>query len=243
MRRSRIILRVVILLALIAGAMYGIYYFLYTYRIDPEQTYVDGNTHYTDQEIIDLVMTGPLGDNSLYLSFRYKDKKIEDVPFVDSITVTVLSKDSIRISVYEKALAGYVVYLDHYMYFDKDGYIVESSNVLTDGIPQVSGLDFSGAALGRCLIEYDTDVFNRTLEVTKLMEKYKLKVDRIHFHEGGKITLYFGKVRVDLGNQATYLEDKVMCMKEILKRLGDREGVLDMEEYSFEGIYVFSPDT
>ena len=31
-------------------------------------------------------------------------------------------------SVYEKAVAGYVEYLDKYMYFDKDGTVVEASD-------------------------------------------------------------------------------------------------------------------
>ncbi|MCR4895798.1 MAG: cell division protein FtsQ/DivIB [Lachnospiraceae bacterium] len=242
MRRSRIIIRIVILLALIAALLYGVYYVLTNYRISPEKTYVEGNTHYTDREITDMVMSGPLGDNSLVLSFRFKDKKIEDVPFVDSVTVTILSRDSVRISVYEKALAGYVKYLDHYFYFDKDGYVVESSNLLTQGIPQVTGLDFSGVALGERLIEDNEDIFEKTLQLTKLMDKYVLSVDRIHFHGTGRVTLYFGDVRVDLGNEAAYLEDKVMRLPEILKHLTDKKGVLDMEEYNFEGIYIFSPD-
>ena len=97
----------------------GIEYFIEIYRVDPAKIYVDGNTHYTNQQIIDIVMDGPLGDNSVVLSLKYKNKKITDVPFVDAITVEVVSSDSIRIRVFEKALAGYVKYLDRYIYFDK----------------------------------------------------------------------------------------------------------------------------
>ena len=56
--------------------------------------------------------------------------------------VNILTPNTIRISVYEKALAGYVEYLGRYMYFDRDGTVVESSSERTRGIPQVTGLRF-----------------------------------------------------------------------------------------------------
>ena len=107
-----------------------------------KNVYVDGNVHYTDEEIMNIVMEGTLGDNSLFLSMKYKNKGIDNIPFVQTMDVDILSPDTIRITVYEKSLAGYVEYLGNYMYFDKDGTIVESSTNKTAGIPQVTGLSF-----------------------------------------------------------------------------------------------------
>ena len=63
--RSRIIRRIVIigilLLALGGGAV--ALHSVYTVRT----VYVEGNVHYTEDEIKEIVMAGPLGDNSLYL--------------------------------------------------------------------------------------------------------------------------------------------------------------------------------
>ena len=61
-------------------------------------------------------------------------------------------------------------YLDRYIYFDKDGTVVESSDVLTKGIPQVTGISFSGIQVGKPLTSEDTDIFLRTLESTSIME-------------------------------------------------------------------------
>ena len=188
-------------------------------------------------------MTGPLGDNSIVLSMKYKSRKITDVPFVDAITVEVVSSDSIRIRVFEKALAGYVKYLDRYIYFDKDGTVVESSDVLTKGIPQVTGITFSGIQVGKPLTTDDTDIFLRTLDLTKLLAKYELSADRIHVHVNGEVTIYFGNIRVDLGTDEQGIEDKVMLLGTFLERVETLSGVLDMEEYNEEGIYVFKPDT
>lgn len=242
-KRTRIIVRIVIVLAMIAGVLYAGYYFITKYRIDPEKIYVEGNSHYSNEEICGMVLGGMLGDNSVYLSIKYKNKKITDVPFVDAISVSVLSDDSIKISVYEKALAGYVCYLDHYIYFDKDGYVVESSNILTPGIPQVTGIAFNSVEVGKKLGTGDTDIFERTLDLTKLMDKYSLVVDRIYFHDGGRVTLYFGDVRVNLGDDTAHIEDKVMNLPQFLEKLNGKIGVLDMEEYDeTNGIYIFTAD-
>jgi len=241
--RTRLIIGIVVALGLVAAALGGAYYLLTSYRIDPEKIVVEGNKHYSSKEISDMVMEGPLGDNSLVLSLKYKNKKITDVPFVDSISVSVTGHDSIRISVFEKALAGYVKYLDRYIYFDKDGYVVESSQVKTDGIPQVTGIAFSSIEIGKKLGSGDTDYFSRTLDITKLMDKYDLKVDKIQFHDDGKITLCFGNVRVALGDDSAHIEDKVMDLPFFLENLVGKSGVLDMEEYDeTSGIYVFKSD-
>ena len=242
-RAVRRIMVPLLIFLLIFACVMGIAYFLEIYRVDPAKIYVDGNTHYSNQEIIDTVMTGPLGDNSIVLSMKYKNRKITDVPFVDAITVEVVSSDSIRIRVFEKALAGYVKYLDRYIYFDKDGTVVESSDVLTKGIPQVTGINFSGIQVGKPLTTDDTDIFLRTLDLTKLLAKYELSADRIHFHGNGEVTIYFGNIRVDLGTDEQGIEDKVMLLGKFLERVESLSGVLDMEEYNEEGIYVFKPDT
>ena len=47
-----------------------------------------------------------------------------------------------EIIIYEKSIVGYVSYMSSYMYFDKDGIVVESSSSQLDGVPWVTGLDF-----------------------------------------------------------------------------------------------------
>ena len=132
---------------------------------------VEGNVHYTDKEIEDIVMAGPLGNNSLYLSLKYKNKGIENVPFVETMDVSIVSPKSIQITVYEKALAGYVEYLGQYMYFDKDGIIVEGSNVKTSSIPQVTGLNFGYVVLYEKLPVDSDDIFKEILSITQLLTK------------------------------------------------------------------------
>ena len=205
--------------------------------------YVEGNAHYTKEEIQNFVMEGVLGDNSLYLSMKYRNKGVENIPFVDVMDVSIISPDTIKITVYEKALVGYVKYLDTYMYFDKDGYVVESSAVKIKGIPQVTGLSFDYMVLDEPLPVEDESVFAGILDITKLLNKYELESEKIYFHTSGEITVYFGDVKVALGNEPARLEDKIVLLPTFLSELAGKSGTLQMDKYDEgSGKYTFKPD-
>ena len=192
--------------------------------------FVDGNVHYTDDEITSMVMDGAFGDNSIYLFLKYRNKEIKDVPFIETMSVSIESSDTVRITVYEKTLAGYVEYLDRLLYFDRDGTVVESSQIKTQGVPLVTGIGFDHAILYEPLPVENTEVFGEVLDVTQLMDKYQLDVDRIHFTGNMELILYFGNVEVDIGN-ADFIDEKVMVLPDILSKLGDKKGRINLTEY------------
>lgn len=234
----------IILLALVilAAAALGVCaYIKTTYTV--KTVYVEGNVHYSEDEIKAIVMDGILGDNSLYLSLKYRNKGIEGVPFVDVMDVKVLAPDTIKIIVYEKTLTGYIEYMDTYLYFDKDGYLVESSSMKTAGVPQITGLEFDHAVVGQQLPVENKDIFNNILNITKLLKKYELSAEKIYFNGSGDITVYFGQVKVALGNDAVTLEDKLMLLPELLPSLEGKSGTLQMISYDESGgKYTFKPE-
>ena len=126
---------------MLAAALISAYVYIIT-NYTVTTVYVEGNVHYTNEEIMDMVMEGRYGNNSLLLSLKYKDKSIVGVPFIEKMDVSVVDPHAVKIEVYEKTLAGYVEHLERYMYFDKDGIVVESSKEKTPGIPMVTGLAF-----------------------------------------------------------------------------------------------------
>ena len=194
-----------------------------------ETIYVEGNVHYTNEEIIQMVTSERLGDNSLYLSLKYKNKGIRGIPFIENMDVKVLAPDTIKIVVYEKAVAGYVEYLDKYMYFDKDGTVVEASDAKTAGIPQVTGIPFNQVVLYEPLPVDNQEVFKEILYMTQILSKYEISAD--------KMTLYFGDVRVKLGNDDN-VEEKISRLKQILPAAAGTKGVFHMENYSGSGSNV-----
>lgn len=239
-KRKNIVLKILIFLVLVA-VLLGISFHLLSYYT-VTTVYVEGNLHYSTEEIQDMVMEGPLGHNSLYLSMKYKEKGVEDIPFVDVMDVDILAPDTIKIMVYEKSLAGYVEFMDTYMYFDKDGYVIESSDVKTIGVPQITGLKFDHLVLGEQLPIEDEDVFETIMDITKLLGKYELVVEKIHYKSHLDITLIFDKIKVALGSDER-LEEKIMDLPVFLKDLQGKSGTLRMENYSEgEKMVVFEMD-
>lgn len=227
-KRSKfgVVLIILIMLALLMG---GFYYFISTRSV--KTVYVEGNVHYTQEEIKDMVMKGPLGNNSFYLSLKYRDKGVENIPFVDVMNVEVLSPDTIKIVVYEKALAGYVEFMDSFIYFDRDGYMVETSNVRTMGIPQVAGLKFEHVVLGEKIPVQDDGIFETVMNIANLLDKYEIAAEKIYFQSDMDIVLYMGELRVLLGKSVN-LEEKIMVLPTIISYLEDTSGVLHLENYT-----------
>ncbi len=213
------------LAALIAGYAYIVHNYTVT------TVYVEGNVHYSNEEIIAMVMNGRFGSNSLFLAMKYKDKGMEDVPFIQAMDVTVEAKDTIRITVYEKALAGCVAYLGRYIYFDKDGIVVETSTEKTQGIPQVTGLQFDHVILHEKLPVDKPEVFQKVLNITQQLDKYSMKADKIYFDPDYQVTLMFGDVKVALGDDE-FIDEKIMKLQYMLPSLEGKKGTLDMREYS-----------
>ena len=236
-RLLRILLAVVVALAVVCGLLVFLWY---NYSIT--SVTVSGNSHYTDEEIKDMVFTGPYSYNSLVLSVMYRNKTIRDIPFIEKMDVDIVSSDSVRINVYEKAVAGYVEYLGHYMYFDKDGIVVESSNRVIEGIPFVTGLTFDHVVLHEPLPVKRPAVFLTILNVTQLLGKYEIETDRIAFDSDDNITLYFGNARVSLGTD-DFIDEKINEMHLLLPQLQGYSGTLHMENYVGEDVnFSFDKD-
>lgn len=191
---------------------------------------VEGNVHYTNDEIVEMVIKNKWDQNSVYLSLKYKNKGIKGIPFIEKMSVDILAPDTINIIVYEKAVAGYIEYLGKYMYFDKDGIIVETSDVKTEGIPQITGLQFDYVVLHESLPVENEEIFQSILDITQLLEKYEISVDRIYFDKNNQMILYFENIRVRLGDISN-IDDKIICLKAILPELEGKTGVLRMENY------------
>ena len=228
-KKALVILIVIIILALASAGAY--LYIKERYHI--ENVVVEGNYHYTDDDIKDMVIGEGLSENSLYLSYKYKHKEITDIPFVETMDVIIESPDTVRIVVYEKTLAGYVEFLGNYIYFDKDGIVCEASKVKTLGIPEVIGVEFPSVVLHEKLPADDPELFSKVLNITKLMEKYGVYAEKLYFAPNGNLSLYIGDVVASLGNDDN-IDIKIMNLPSILKNIEGKSGILHMENYNEE---------
>ena len=123
------------------------------------------------------------------------------------------------------------------MYFDKDGTVVEASDAKTAGIPQVTGIPFNQVVLYEPLPVDNQGVFKEILYMTQILSKYEISADKIYFDDSYEMTLYFGDVRVKLGNDDN-VEEKISRLKQILPAAAGTKGVFHMENYSGSGSNV-----
>lgn len=227
-RIRHVLLIMLVLLLLGIGLLLGYRWFVDKYTI--KDVSVEGAVHYTDEEIKEIVMSGKYGNNSWFLARKYKNKEIDNLPFIETINVSIESSDRVRIVVYEKALAGFVEYLGRYIYFDKDGIVVESSTIRTLGVPEVVGVDFDYIVLHEKLPAKDDSLFKRVLNMTQLMTKYGVNAEKMYFKNNGEVVLYYQDITINLGKDDN-LDIKVLNLPSLLKNLEGMSGTLRMENY------------
>ena len=204
--------------------------FFLTFRIT--EVKVTGNTYHTEEEIKEHVMGGFLEQNSLLLYLKYRYIGIEDVPFVEKITVTRKSNNKVVIRVYEKSLTASVKYMGQYVYFDKDGIVLESLSEPVEGVPCIEGITFSGFVLYEKLQVEDEGIFKKILDLSQLLERYQLQVEEIRFARDNEVVLRSGNVRVFLGNREFY-DEQIVALSEIFPKALEQNmsGDIDMENY------------
>lgn len=187
------------------------------------------SSHYTEEELEDLIFTNRACYNSIYLFWKYNIKKEEpDIPFIEKLEVTIQSPTKVKVTTYEKGIVGYIEVLDSYVYFDKDGIVVEISGVCIDNALKVSGVSANTVQKGKKLPLEDDAVFKILLNLTQLLDKHGVHPERVHFSENNEITMYFGEAKVQLGKDEN-MDEKIVRLKNIVPSIEGKKGTLHME--------------
>lgn len=204
--------------------------FLYLSTFNLKEIQVSGCETVDEQTIIDAVESRSFADNTILLYLMNKIKPIDDIPFVSKLEIEFLSKNTVSVTVYEKSMAGCVEYMDGYVYFDKDGIILESSSEMIEGVPCIKGLNFSQWELGSKLPIEDKSKFQSILSITQLIDKYELDIDGIKFTAENEIILIHEGITIELG-EGEYLAIQMMNLGSILEGLEGLEGTLYMKDF------------
>ena len=169
--------------------------------------------------------------NTLIVYLESKLKPIEDIPFVAKMDISISSPNEIDVMVYEKSIAGCVEYMNGYVYFDKDGIVLDASNELIAGVPCIKGLNFTEWEIGKKLPIDDESRFQSILSITQLVDKYELEIDGIEFTAENEIVLFHKGITIELG-EGEYLAIQMMNLGSILEGLEGMEGTLYMKDFN-----------
>jgi len=202
----------------------------------------NGSEQYTDEELAEYLFETDMSANPFVFWWMDKFGEHVEIPFIEKYDVELEGLTSFNVTFYDKSIVGYIEYMGSYKYFDKDGIVVESSPVLLPDIPYITGINVDYIVLHEKLPVNNEKLFDILLDVTQLISKYDIAVEKINISEKLEIKLYIGNVRVELGD-GDDLSEKMMVLKDIIPQLVDVSGVLDMKVYDPQrNEYTFKKD-
>ena len=136
-RRRKIGLTAALILLMLLAIAFLIVWKVFTV----ENVVVEGNELYSSEQIEQLVLNDEYSWNSLYVLLKYRIRDTGKVPFVDTMEVTLDDPHTVHVLVYEKGILGcfYIDAIGQYAYFDKDGFVVETSSDEIEDVPKITG--------------------------------------------------------------------------------------------------------
>ena len=193
---------------------------------------VEGNELYDENLIINTVLNDEYSWNSLYVFLKYTFSDTQQLPFIDTMEITMEDPQTLHIRVYEKGLLGYLYIpaIGQNAYFDKDGIVVETSSRVIENVPRMEGLDCSTVVLYEKL-PIDNKLLKQLLTLTQTLKRAELEPDAIVYGVKNAPVLKYDNVSVNLGSME-YLTQKVERIKKILPKVSDMAGTLHLENWS-----------
>lgn len=166
---------------------------------------------------------------------------INNIPMVNNCEVKFELPNTLNIRITEIRLAGYIPYLDQYIYIDSYGKVVSSQTEKIDGIPLIEGLNFSSLKVGNVLKVSNSEALNVIIEITNVLNKYDLSnlIDSIDVTSLDNLKLYVGNIEVILGEIDDYDQKIRMAIEAINNLSPEARGVLSVASTS--GKIYFRP--
>lgn len=235
-RKKRILLfvRILLMLALVFGIMFLIAFKVFTVK----NVVVEGNVLYASESIQEVVLNDEYSWNSLYVFLKYKFVDTDEIPFVDTMEISLDDPHTLHINVYEKGMMGYIYIpgINENAYFDKDGIVVEtSSNAIVD-VPRIDGISCDEVVLYEKLPIKSSDLKN-ILSLTQALKRKKLIPDAITYGIDNAPVLTYGDVSVLIGD-TTLLTKKVERLSTVMPSLSGMSGTLHLEDWNEENTNI-----
>lgn len=230
-KRRKIGLYILLILILLIAA--GVFIVMNVFTV--ENVVVEGNELYSSTQIENMVLNDEYSWNSLYVDLKYRFVDIGEVPFVDTMEVSLDNPHTVHIKVYEKGMLGYLYInsIGQNAYFDKDGFVVETSTEVIDGVPKITGISCEEVVLYEKLQLENSDILRDLLNLTQTLKKYNLLPDEIQYDSNMESVLYYGTIQVKIGSEDN-LSQKVVRLSIILPQLDGLSGTLHLETWTPE---------
>lgn len=205
---------------------------------------VMGNKYLSQEMVSDMLFGTQMEQRTFYARWREKTKEHEELPMISSYSLEFDGLHSVRVNIAEHEVIGGIAYVDTYLYFDMDGYLLCSSSERLEGIPIFSGVVFGQLILYQKAQTDQEDIFADMRLTAQLLAAYGIQAQTVSYDEIGNLMITTGNIRVNLGS-ADELEGKLNELRSMESVLTGLQGELHLEDYSAAGDsggYIFVPD-
>ncbi len=228
-KRRKIALIAFLIFLLVAAVAVLIVWKVFTVQ----EVVVEGNEMYSDEQIRQIVLTDEYSWNSLYVVAKYRLLDTGEVPFVDTMEISLTDPHTLHVVVYEKGILGcfYIESIGQNAYFDKDGFVVETSSEVIPDVPKVTGISCDQVVLYEKLPIEQEQLLGKLLNLTQTLEKYGILPQEIHYDSSLEPTLTYEGVQVVVGS-TDYLPQKAKRLAEILPQLAGMQGTLYLDTWT-----------
>lgn len=203
-----------------------------------ENVEVEGNVLYDEETIKNAVLYDDYSWNSLYVFVKYKFIKTKEIPFIDTMAISLKNPHTLHIKVYEKGRLGYVYVPEMGInaYFDKDGLVVETSEEKINDVPMINGIDCKTVELYEKL-PIDDDNLRDILTLTQSLKRNKMVPESITYGVKNEPVVSYGNVMVVIGD-TTALTQKIARLEAIMPSIEGQNGTLHLEDWSEESTNI-----
>ena len=224
------------LIIFIVAVLLAILWFVFLIR----EVTVEGNTFFPEEEVVKEYQDSFWQRNMLTNMIMDKLGFTDDPPYVRESELSYPSFGELHIKLYEKSILAGVCYSSHYIYFDKDGMVLKTTDEALPDIPYFESEDITDFTMYQTLSTGREELLVQMLNLANRLTYYQLDWDRVTIDTEGYATLYSKKVEVKLGKKTDY-DEILSILPDIMKTSHetDEEGTIDMTNYTAGGSIIF----
>ncbi len=197
---------------------------------------IEGNTYYSQEEMAGMFQKNIWEKNLITFWLMDKLSLTPELAFVREYEVSYPSVNEIHIKLYEKNIVAGIAYSNQYIYFDKDGMVLQSADRPVEEIPLFETKNMTTFTLYNKVQMEDEGLLNQILNLANLFQHYHVSWDKVQFDEDNEAWLYSGAIRVSLGKKENY-DEEISALSSVLEKMkrNGQTGEIDMRNYKVGG--------
>ncbi len=197
---------------------------------------VEGNTFFSEEVVASEVCNTFLDKNTISAFVKNHLGFTADLPYVREYEISYPGINHIHIKLYEKKIVAGIAYMSQYVYFDKDGTVLKSTNEKMPDIPLFETKTMTTFTLYEKVQMEDEELLGQIMNLSQLFQHYNVTWDSVVFDSKNAAYLYSGNIRVNLGKKSGY-DQEISAISSVLKTALENNlaGEIDMTSYQFDG--------